>query len=102
MNFTPPNEQVLDWVNELMQGATPIGAYCMGMGCVACSQAEIETKYHFLAALRKSTSVEAAEAFIDDWIEEEVKARTPERQLESAGVPSKSTSTGRGQKKGAH
>lgn len=69
------NNEVFAWINELLPGASPIGAYAMGMGCAACLAAGVEVKRYFLTALLKTKTPEAAVTFIADWIESESKAR---------------------------
>ncbi len=85
------SDEVIGWLNELLPDAGPIGAYCMGIGHAACLQAGIEPKRYFLAALRKSWSIEAAAAFIDDWIEAEQKALPSVRHPESSGATTEAT-----------
>ncbi len=69
------NNEVFGWIKELLPGASPTGAYAMGMGSAACLAAGVEVKRYFLTALLKTKTPEAAVTFIADWIEAEIAKR---------------------------
>ena len=63
-------QQTLALVNELLPGATPEGAYSMGLATVACIQAGMEPGEELLRKVCAASSIGEAAVRIEQWIRE--------------------------------
>ena len=63
-----PSDQTLQWVNELLPGAGPIGAYAMGIATTSCCGANVHPTRALLEEMRGYTSIPAAAQRVDEWI----------------------------------
>jgi len=70
LNLTEPE---FGMVNELVPGALPIGAYCMGIATIEAARAGFPLTWFLLKTARECTSIEEGVLFARQWVADSKK-----------------------------
>jgi len=85
---TQCSDRTADTVNRLVQGASILGIFAMGMATGICLERGVQPDESLLWNTRETSCVEGAQVIIDRWFEVQSARRRKQNEDERDGIQS--------------